>query len=601
MKPTVHVLETWGDFACYTSPLTKAERFSYACPTPSAVRGVFDAIYVDPRAFRWQIVRVDILNPIRYISFRRNEVKEKVSVANVRKWMSGKSPFEPMLADGSPSLTGGAHRGRTQRQTMALRDVRYRFHATIVPWNDSPNERLRYDALFRRRAARGKCVFQPCLGLREFPCFFRLAHPHEHNVPPENMDAELGWIALRRVRPLSAGNKKTTPLPSASFMPSSAEGRSTSPHMKTRPSANMYSREGKVLRQLAEYSARRRLPGLGFAPKLVKWAVLLDSQGRFREIVELGNPQSPRNVGREFAACPDLSQAELVAGKEKRSHFLVDSIATVLGWDGRAKREPSQEEKREFFIFLLSQAAGACPEAGLFADFLGDLEACRTAVEDLRRRGAKPTDKITVMYRDHEPRFPLDDDAWHDWWSRYRKSLGKQPRKRSESRMVSFISGEAVEPARTHPKITGLGDVGAAKTGAAVVSCDKDALCSYGLTQSLNSAMSEEEAAAYRAGLNHLLANHGHRVASHENRLCLRRTDSGHGQSDAIDPESDRRPLRRRVRAGNTGGSRPHAPRCNSGGRTPDARYRNRRAARSPRKPLFFRGAVREFRSRGHS
>jgi len=194
VEPDVHVLETWGDYACYTSPMTKAERFSYACPTPSAVRGVFDAIYVKPGVFRWQVLRVEILNPIRYISFRRNEVKEKISVVNAGRWMSGKGAFEPMLADASHRLIGTASRGRTQRQTMALRDVRYRFHAAIIPWKGSGRRAKGYDAVFRRRASVGKCLFQPCFGLREFPCFFRLVSGGERPDPPEDVNTDLGWM-----------------------------------------------------------------------------------------------------------------------------------------------------------------------------------------------------------------------------------------------------------------------------------------------------------------------------------------------------------------------------------------------------------------------
>lgn len=268
-----------------------------------------------------------------------------------------------------------------------------------------------------------------------------------------------------------------------------------------------------MLKQLVEYSTRRRLSGLGFAPKLVKWGVLLDRDGPLMGVEELGDVGDPFNVGQEFLVCPDLSQSELVAGKEKRAHFLVDSIATVLGREA-AKDTATGLEKHDFFVRLLREAAGVCPETDLFADVLEDDDSVRRILDSLQELGAKPTDKLTAIFRGREPACLLDDTSWHAWWSRHRRSLCKPPAARQERRMVSFISGEPVEPARTHPKIMGLADVGAAKTGAAVVTCDKDALCSYGLTQSLNSAMSEEEAAAYRAGLNHLLAHHGHRVAS---------------------------------------------------------------------------------------
>ena len=73
------VIEVWGDFACFTMPYAKVERLTYPFPTPSAARGILSAIYSKPKEFRWQVNRIEVLNPIRYISFKRNEVKCTVS------------------------------------------------------------------------------------------------------------------------------------------------------------------------------------------------------------------------------------------------------------------------------------------------------------------------------------------------------------------------------------------------------------------------------------------------------------------------------------------------------------------------------------------
>ena len=84
-------LEVWGDFACFTRPEFKVERFSYPVITPSAARAMFDAIYIDftkdsPKrpVMRWQISRIEIINPVQYIALMRNEVKEKISEAAVK-------------------------------------------------------------------------------------------------------------------------------------------------------------------------------------------------------------------------------------------------------------------------------------------------------------------------------------------------------------------------------------------------------------------------------------------------------------------------------------------------------------------------------------
>lgn len=194
MKPKDQALDVWGDFACFTRPELKVERFSYPVPTPSAVRGIFDAIYCKPKEFRWQVTSVEILSPPQYISLRRNEVKDKASVKSVKSWMSGESPFEPIWADGTKDELGTDLKGRTQRQTMALRDVRYRLHAEIRPWPGFEDRLPGFEEQFRRRAARGKCIYQPYFGCREFPAYFELV---EVDTPPpqvEPLDLDMGLM-----------------------------------------------------------------------------------------------------------------------------------------------------------------------------------------------------------------------------------------------------------------------------------------------------------------------------------------------------------------------------------------------------------------------
>ena len=122
-----HVLEIWGDFACFSRPDLKVERYSYPLPTPSATRGVFEAIYFKPE-FYWQVTRIETLTAPSYIALRRNEVKDKASVPAINAWISGKSPPEPILADANEEA-----KGRTQRQMIALRSPRFRISARMVP------------------------------------------------------------------------------------------------------------------------------------------------------------------------------------------------------------------------------------------------------------------------------------------------------------------------------------------------------------------------------------------------------------------------------------------------------------------------------------
>ena len=161
-------LEVWGDFACFSRPECKVERLSYPVITPSAARGILSAIYSKPVEFYWQVKRIEVLKPIKYISFKRNEVKSR---------QSGKKPV--FVED-----------DRTQRQSVVLKDVRYRITAEIVKRPDFSGTLEQLYAQALNRIEKGKCFFQPSLGLREFACYFG---PSGDSAPIED-SCDLGYM-----------------------------------------------------------------------------------------------------------------------------------------------------------------------------------------------------------------------------------------------------------------------------------------------------------------------------------------------------------------------------------------------------------------------
>ncbi len=189
MKPSDQMLEVWGELACFTRPELKVERFSYPVITPSAARAVYEAIYWRPQ-FRWQVTKVEMLAEPRYIALRRNEVKGKAPAdRTIRQWMQGKVAPQPLWADGEEEATG-----RTQRQTMALKDAHYRLHARITPWREHESHLTAFEAQFRRRARRGQCIYQPYLGCREFPGYFRLVAEQDPRPLPVLLDLDVGLM-----------------------------------------------------------------------------------------------------------------------------------------------------------------------------------------------------------------------------------------------------------------------------------------------------------------------------------------------------------------------------------------------------------------------
>lgn len=159
-------VEVWGDFACCSRPESKVERLTYPVITPSAARGIMSAIYSKPPEFYWQIKKIEVLNPIRYMSIKRNEVIN----SKIGRGM------KPMLVE----------EHRTQRQTVVLKDVRYRITAEIVPQNDFKGTANQLYEQARRRIRGGKCYYQPSLGMREFICYF--SEPTDASPIPCDLD-----------------------------------------------------------------------------------------------------------------------------------------------------------------------------------------------------------------------------------------------------------------------------------------------------------------------------------------------------------------------------------------------------------------------------
>jgi CRISPR-associated protein Cas5d len=179
-------LRVSGKHACFTRPEMKVERVSYDVMTPSAARGILEAIHWKP-AIMWRIDAIHVLKPIQFQSIRRNEVGSKVSTRNV------KTAIKRASLDG---LALKVEEDRQQRASLVLADVAYvieaHFDMTSKAGPDD-NEGKHLD-IFNRRAARGQTFHQPCLGTREFAADFELLPPDAPLPPTIGESRDLGFM-----------------------------------------------------------------------------------------------------------------------------------------------------------------------------------------------------------------------------------------------------------------------------------------------------------------------------------------------------------------------------------------------------------------------
>jgi CRISPR-associated protein Cas5d len=217
MPNTVSVV-VWGEYALFTRPDLSVERITYPILTPSAARGVLDAILFRPQ-MRWHVRRITALEPrfpagypaaarrepFRLVQVRRNEIQGAIAPRTVEGWMKEPATFEPYLVD-SAGREGAQGQNRTQRNSLVLQHVSYRIDCTpkLTERANRPRARpedgedagpdtvAKYVAMFNRRVEKGQCVHRPYLGCREFACDF--APPAGDEVGLGDWNADLGLM-----------------------------------------------------------------------------------------------------------------------------------------------------------------------------------------------------------------------------------------------------------------------------------------------------------------------------------------------------------------------------------------------------------------------
>lgn len=159
-------LYTWGDYACFTRPEMKTERVSYDLITPSAARGLLEAIYWHP-GLAWVIDSIRVCRPIRFTNIRRNEVKSKISLSNALSAINGnKSKDSGLWLNTRAEIA--------QRASMLLRDVAYviEAHFEMTPKATPADNPGKFQDIIKRRIHKGQFYHQPCFGCREFAASF---------------------------------------------------------------------------------------------------------------------------------------------------------------------------------------------------------------------------------------------------------------------------------------------------------------------------------------------------------------------------------------------------------------------------------------------
>ncbi len=171
-------VRVWGEYACFTRPEMKVERVSYDVITPSAARGILEAIYRKP-SFRWIVDRIEVHKPIVFTNIRRNEVSDKASLSHAK---SKAHPTGILIEE-----------ARAQRAATVLKEVEYIIHAHFEFTGDEDRNEGKHLDIFNRRVASGQCFHTPYFGCREFNASFAPVQSGCQS-PPLKGEADFGWM-----------------------------------------------------------------------------------------------------------------------------------------------------------------------------------------------------------------------------------------------------------------------------------------------------------------------------------------------------------------------------------------------------------------------
>ena len=261
-----------------------------------------------------------------------------------------------------------------------------------------------------------------------------------------------------------------------------------------------------MLEALIEYAKLNQLiVEPGFTTKRVHWLVKVSKTGRVQGVVQAdGNNRRTR----QFPCCPDLQQPDLVSlpnalkhwsiEAKQAAHFMLDSCQRVVLYPQSEQQDQKTLEQHQTFVALIRLASQQVKILQPVAKTLLNISQLVVIRQELHRLNASGTDKISFSV---DGTVVLEDTSWHDWWRNFLKQTFPTPKTRE---MISLVSGETITPTLTHPKITSLTE-GEVTFGASIVSVNKVAFESFGLSQGQHAALSVESAAAYRAALEHLL------------------------------------------------------------------------------------------------
>jgi CRISPR-associated protein Csd1 len=519
-----------GDYACFTRPEMKVERFSYDVMTPSAGRGILEAIHWKP-AIKWIIEEIRVLKPIRFQSIRRNELG--ANYKSPRAKIPAGPVKEAMKSGDLSSLSIDIETFRQQRAATVLADVAYVISARfeLTPKADDSDNPGKHLDTFNRRARKGQCFHQPCLGTREFPARFQLIEPEAPMPVSEKETADLGFGAPRDLgfmlfdtdhagdgssmlfrATLDRGVMKRTRRALPTILRSSRRAaqcfcRGRAGICARRPATRFsgdppMSALSALARAYDRMVSRHEVPAFGYSTQNIRFLISLNADGSVAGApVDLRSAEGKKLIARRLAVPQPVKRTSGIA-----PNFLWDKTAYVLCVTaGEGKR--SAAEHKAFVERHRDWLAGSTDE-GLVAllRFLEEWRPQRFSElawpEDMKDQNVVfglERERLDSIYIHDRP-------AARELWARLSAESDKN------TQAVCLVTGKKAPVARLHPSIKGVWGRGAQPSGASIISFNLDAFMSYGHEQGDNAPVSEAAAFAYTTALNHFLRGSGHRI-----------------------------------------------------------------------------------------